>query len=113
MKRVSVNLVQAGIVLAEILAWRALAALSQASLRVSHRGSNYPAVYEDVGSNEHVDGMAVAAGTREVIAGERAPSPDTHRTDCRTRVPTQLKSPLLHQMYGEARFRWTTFHPHE
>jgi PAS domain S-box-containing protein len=63
---------QAGVVLASNLAWRASAATRSGIGVGIARGSNYLAICDDVGSNEHIDSMAIVAGTRQVIAGERA-----------------------------------------
>jgi PAS domain S-box-containing protein len=69
---------QAGVVLASNQAWR-VAAATRSGVGVGiAQGSNYLAVYGDVGSSEYVDRMAIVAGTRQVIDGARA----SFRYDC-------------------------------
>jgi PAS domain S-box-containing protein len=63
---------QAGVVLASNQAWRASAdPRSVVGVGIA-KGANYLAVCRDVGSLESIDGKVIAAGTRQVIAGERA-----------------------------------------
>ena len=62
---------RAGVVLAVNPAWRALA-INHSGIAAAELGSNYLAGCDDAGSDERVDGMAIAAGIRQVIAGERA-----------------------------------------
>ena len=61
----------AGVVLAVNPAWRALA-INHSGITGVALGSNYLAGCDNAGSDEHVNGMAIAAGIRQVIAGERA-----------------------------------------
>jgi PAS domain S-box-containing protein len=68
---------QAGVVLSVNQAWRALA-MSHSGIADVACGSNYLAGCDNAGGDEHVDGMAIAAGIRQVIAGERA----LFRYDC-------------------------------
>jgi PAS domain S-box-containing protein len=62
---------QAGVVLSVNQAWHALA-INHLSIADVACGSNYLAGCDNAGGDEQVDGMAVAAGIRQVIAGERA-----------------------------------------
>jgi PAS domain S-box-containing protein len=63
---------QAGVVLASNRAWRASAAArSGVGAGIAH-GSNCLAAFEDAGRHEKVDSIAIIAGIRQVIAGERA-----------------------------------------
>jgi PAS domain S-box-containing protein len=62
---------QAGVVLSVNPAWRAFT-LTHSGIADVARGSNYLAGCDNARSNEHVDGMAIAAGIRQVLAGERA-----------------------------------------
>jgi PAS domain S-box-containing protein len=74
----------AGVVLASNQAWRASAApRSSAGLGIP-KGSSYLAVCDDVGSHEYVDNKAIAAGTRQVIAGDRAVYRYGYTCDSRT-----------------------------
>jgi PAS domain S-box-containing protein len=63
---------QAGAVLASNQAWRVFADTHCGVGRGVAVGSNYLAVCDDACGTEQVDGRAIAAGTRQVIAGERA-----------------------------------------
>jgi PAS domain S-box-containing protein len=62
---------QAGVVLSVNQAWRALA-MSHSGIADVGCGSNYLAGCDNACGNEHLDGMVIAAGIRQVIAGERA-----------------------------------------
>jgi PAS domain S-box-containing protein len=62
---------QAGVVLSINPAWRALA-INHSGIADVACGSNYLARCDNAGGDEHVDGMAIAAGIRQVIAGERS-----------------------------------------
>ena len=62
---------QFGVVLAINRAWHALA-ISHSSLADVACGSNYLTRCDNAVGDEHVDGIAIAAGIRQVIAGERA-----------------------------------------
>ena len=62
---------QAGVVLSANQAWRAFAATDSGVGTGVAAGSNYLAVCDDACGIEQVDGMAIAAGIRQVIAGER------------------------------------------
>jgi PAS domain S-box-containing protein len=62
---------QAGVVLSVNQAWHALA-MSHSGIAAVGCGSNYLAGCDNACGNEHVDGMVIAAGIRQVIAGERA-----------------------------------------
>jgi PAS domain-containing protein len=62
----------AGIVLSTNQAWRVFAAAHSGVGAGITQGSNYLAVCESACGSEHVDGVAIAAGIRQVIAGERA-----------------------------------------
>jgi PAS domain S-box-containing protein len=63
---------QAGTVLSSNQAWRVFADSHCGVGRGVAVGSNYLAVCEDACGTEQVDGKAIAAGIRQVIAGERA-----------------------------------------
>jgi PAS domain S-box-containing protein len=63
---------QAGAVLSSNLAWRAFAATHCGVGAGVAAGSNYLAACDDACGTEQVDGRAIAAGIRQVIAGERA-----------------------------------------
>jgi PAS domain S-box-containing protein len=69
---------QAGVVLAVNQAWRAFAVTQSGVWAGVAVGSNYLAECDDACSDGHVDGMAIAAGIQQVIAGERA----VFRYDC-------------------------------
>jgi PAS domain S-box-containing protein len=62
----------AGVVLSANQAWRAFAATHSGVGTGVAAGSNYLAVCDDACGTEQVDGMAIAAGIRQVIRGERA-----------------------------------------
>ena len=62
---------QAGVVLSANQAWRALAAMHSGVGTGVAAGSNYLAECDGACGAEQVDGMAVAAGIRQVIGGER------------------------------------------
>jgi PAS domain S-box-containing protein len=62
---------QAGVVLSVNQAWHALA-INHLSIADVACGSNYLAGCDNACSDEHVDGMAIAAGVRQVLAAERA-----------------------------------------
>jgi PAS domain S-box-containing protein len=62
---------QTGVVLSVNQAWRALA-INHLSVADVACGSNYLAGCDNAVGDEHVDGIAIAAGVRQVIAGERA-----------------------------------------
>ena len=62
----------AGTVLSTNEAWRVFAAARSGVGAGITQGSNYLAVCESARGNEHVDGVTIAAGIRQVIAGERA-----------------------------------------
>ena len=62
---------QAGVVLSSNLAWRAFAATHCGVGAGVAVGCNYLAVCDDACGTEQVDGRAIAAGIRQVIAGER------------------------------------------
>jgi len=62
---------QAGVVLSANKAWRVLAINHSCIADVAYN-SNYLTGCDNAGGDEHVDGMAIAAGIRQVIAGERA-----------------------------------------
>jgi len=63
---------QAGVVLSGNQAWRAFAATHSGVGAGVAAGSNYLAVCDDACGAEQMDGMAIAAGIRQVIGGERA-----------------------------------------
>ena len=63
---------QAGAVLSSNQAWRVFADTHCGIGRGVAVGSNYLAVCDDACGTEQVDGRAIAAGIRQVIAGERA-----------------------------------------
>jgi PAS domain S-box-containing protein len=63
---------QAGVVLSANQAWRAFAATHSGVGRGVAAGSNYLAMCDDAHGTERVDGIAIAAGIRQVIGGERA-----------------------------------------
>jgi PAS domain S-box-containing protein len=63
---------QAGAVLSSNRAWRAFAASHCGVGAGVAQGSNYLAVCDDACGTEQADGRAIAAGIRQVIAGERA-----------------------------------------
>ena len=63
---------QAGVVLASNQAWRAFAATRPGVGAGIAPGDSYLAACDGAGGNERLDGMAIAAGIRQVIAGERA-----------------------------------------
>jgi PAS domain-containing protein len=63
---------QAGAVLTANRAWRILATTHSGVGMGVAVGSNYLVVCDDACGNEQVDGRAIAAGIRQVIAGERA-----------------------------------------
>jgi len=71
---------EAGVVLSVNQAWRALAIAHSGIADVAF-GSNYLAGCDNAGGDEHVDGMAIAAGVRQVIAGERALFRHDHASD--------------------------------
>jgi PAS domain S-box-containing protein len=62
---------QVGAVLSANQAWRALAATDTGVGSGFAVGSNYLAACDDARGPEHVDKMAIAAGIRQVIGGER------------------------------------------
>src|ERR1700694_3258487 len=62
----------AGVVASANQAWRAFAATHSGVGTGVAAGSNYLAVCDDACGTEQVDGMAIAAGIRQVIRGERA-----------------------------------------
>ncbi|HTE39582.1 MAG TPA: PAS domain S-box protein, partial [Steroidobacteraceae bacterium] len=53
------------------VAWRALAAAHRGDGADVSEGSNYLSLCDQLVGNEHVDAIAMAAGVRRVIAGER------------------------------------------
>jgi PAS domain S-box-containing protein len=61
---------QAGVVLSVNPAWHALA-INHLRIADVTCGSNYLAGCDNAGGDERADGMAIAAGIRQVIAGER------------------------------------------
>ena len=61
----------AGVVLLANRAWRAFAATHAGIGAGVFEGANYLAACDNAGGNERVDGIAIAAGIRQVIAGER------------------------------------------
>lgn len=61
----------AGVVLLANKAWRAFAATHAGIGAGICEGANYLAACDNAGGNERVDGIAIAAGIRQVIAGER------------------------------------------
>jgi PAS domain S-box-containing protein len=63
---------QAGAVLSANQAWRAFAAAHSGVGTGVAAGSNYLAVCDGACGAEQLDGMAIAAGVRQVIGGERA-----------------------------------------
>jgi PAS domain S-box-containing protein len=63
---------RAGVVLAGNQAWRAFAVTHSGIGAGLAQGFSYLALSDHGGSNVHLDGMAIAAGIRQVIAGERA-----------------------------------------
>jgi PAS domain S-box-containing protein len=63
---------QAGAVLTANQAWRTLSTTHFGGGTGVAVGSNYLSVCDDACGNEQVDGRAIAAGIRQVIAGERA-----------------------------------------
>lgn len=63
---------QAGVVLSANRAWRDFAATHFGVGTGVATGSNYLGVCDDAYGTERVDGMAIAAGIRQVIGGERA-----------------------------------------
>ena len=62
---------QAGVVLSVNPAWHVLA-ITHSSIADVACGSNYLTGCDNAGGDEHEDGMAIAAGIRQVIAGERS-----------------------------------------
>ncbi|HWG70075.1 MAG TPA: GAF domain-containing protein [Steroidobacteraceae bacterium] len=62
---------QAGVVLSANQAWRTVAATHTGTTAGVAAGANYLAVCEHVGGTGQVDGMAIAAGIRQVIDGKR------------------------------------------
>jgi PAS domain S-box-containing protein len=63
---------EAGILLASNQAWRALAATGPNIGASAVEGGNFLEECEDAGGDERVDGVTIAAGIRQVIAGTRA-----------------------------------------
>jgi PAS domain S-box-containing protein len=63
---------QTGAVLSANHAWRTLVTTHSGVGTGVAVGSNYLVVWDDACGNEQVDGRAIAAGIRQVIAGERA-----------------------------------------
>jgi PAS domain S-box-containing protein len=63
---------QAGTVLSANQAWRAFAATHSGAGRSVAVGSNYLSACADFCGTGRVDGMAIAAGIRQVLSGERA-----------------------------------------
>jgi PAS domain S-box-containing protein len=61
----------AGVVLLANKAWRAFAGTHAGIGAGVFEGANYLAACDNAGGNERVDGIAIAAGIRQVIAGER------------------------------------------
>ena len=61
----------AGTVLLANRAWRVFAGTHSGIGAGVFEGANYLAACDDAGGNERVDGVAIAAGVRQVIAGER------------------------------------------
>jgi PAS domain S-box-containing protein len=61
-----------GIVLSANPAWRSFAAAYSGVGSGVAAGANYLAMCDDAGGTEKVDGMAIGAGIRQVIGGERA-----------------------------------------
>jgi len=61
---------QAGVVLSANRAWRALAA-THSGVGTGAAGSNYLAACDDACGAQQMDGMAIAAGIRQVIGGQR------------------------------------------
>ena len=61
----------AGVVLLANKAWRAFAATHAGIGAGVPEGASYLAACDNAGGNERVDGIAIAAGIRQVIAGER------------------------------------------
>ena len=62
---------QAGVVLSANRAWRALAATHSGVGTGVAAGSNYLAACDDACGAQQMDGMAIAAGVRQVIGGQR------------------------------------------
>jgi PAS domain S-box-containing protein len=62
---------QAGTMLASNQAWRALAATDPNIGGSAAEGTNFLEECEDAGGDERVDGVTIAAGVRQVIAGTR------------------------------------------
>ena len=62
---------QAGVVLSANRAWRALAATHSGVGTGVAAGSNYLAACDDACGTQQMDGMAIAAGIRQVIGGQR------------------------------------------
>ncbi len=62
---------QAGVLLSANQAWRTVAATHTGTTAGVAAGANYLAVCEHVGGTGQVDGMAIAAGIRQVIDGKR------------------------------------------
>jgi PAS domain S-box-containing protein len=63
---------QSGILLASNPAWRALAAADPSIGGNAVEGCNFLEECEDAGGDDRVDGVTIAAGIRQVIAGTRA-----------------------------------------
>ena len=63
---------QAGTVLTANQAWRTLVTTHSGVGTGAAVGSNYLVICDDLCGNEQADGSAIAAGVRQVIAGERA-----------------------------------------